>query len=267
MATAAAAVPTTALGRTGSVTAWHARSFRRTWRATITTAFLNPIFFLLSVGVLLGRLVDDPQNLLGGLSYVEFVAPGLLAVVAMQVGAGEGMYPVMAGIKWLRTYHAVIATPVRVGELVVGTLGWAAIRIIVAATIFMAVGWVGGAFESPLVVFTPLAALLCGLAFTAPISVVGAGSEEDFWFPVINRFVIVPMFLFAGTFFPVSQLPDWLEPVAWITPLWHGVELCRDLATGSIAALPTVIHVAYLVAFIVGGVIGSVIVHRRRLLT
>jgi lipooligosaccharide transport system permease protein len=264
---ATAAIRTTSFARGWSVTAWHARSFRRTWRATITTAFLNPIFFLLSVGVLLGKLVHDPQGKLGGLSYVEFVAPGLLAATAMQVGAAEAMYPIMAGIRWLRTYHAVLATPVRVVELVLGTIGWAAIRILAAASIFTAVAAVGGAFRSPLVVLAPLAALLCGLAFMVPISVVGAGAETDWLFPPINRFVIVPMFLFSGTFFPVSQLPGWLEPVAWATPLWHGVSLCRDLATGRIAALPTLAHVGYLLLFVVVGLVASLRVHRRRLLT
>ena len=261
------AVPTTSLQRVRAVAAWQALSFRRTWRATITTAFLNPIFFLLSVGVLLGKLVDRSGSSLGGLSYIEFVAPGLLAVVAMQVGANEGMYPIMAGIKWLRTYHAVVSTPVRVTELVLGTLAWVALRIFVAAVIFTAVAAVGGAFESPLVVLAPLAALLTGLAFFAPISVVGAGSDEDFWFPTINRFVIVPMFLFAGTFFPVSQLPDWLEPIAWATPLWHGSSLCRDLATGNVETLPTIAHVGFLVAIVVVGVIASIKMHQRKLET
>jgi lipooligosaccharide transport system permease protein len=261
------AVPTSSLQRVRAVTGWHAMSFRHTWRATISTAFLNPIFFLLSVGVLLGKLVDRSNPGLGGLSYVEFVAPGLLAVVAMQVGANDGMYPIMAGIKWLRTYHAVVSTPVRVAELVLGTLGWVALRVLVAATIFTVVASVGGAFESPLVAFAPLAALLCGLAFFAPISIVGAGSDDDFWFPTISRFVIVPMFLFAGTFFPVSQLPDMLEPIAWATPLWHGSSLCRDLATGNVDALPTIAHVAYLAAIVAVGVVASIRMHQRRLET
>jgi lipooligosaccharide transport system permease protein len=261
------AVPTTSLQRVRAVAAWQAMSFRRTWRATITTAFLNPIFFLLSVGVLLGNLVDRSGSSLGGLSYIEFVAPGLLAVVAMQVGTNEAMYPIMAGIRWLRTYHAIVSTPVRVAELVLGTLGWAALRIFVAAVIFTSVAAVGGAFESPLVALAPFAALLCGLAFFAPISIVGAGSEEDFWFPTISRFVIVPMFLFAGTFFPVSQLPNWLEPIAWATPLWHGSTLCRDLATGHVDALPSIVHVGFLAAIVVVGVTASIKVHQRKLET
>ena len=263
-----AAVPTTALSRTAAVTEWHARSYRRVWRATITTAVLNPVFFLLSVGVLLGNLVDDPEGSLGGLSYIEFVAPGLLAAAAMQIGADDAMWPVLAGIRWLRTYHAVMATPVRVAELVLGTMGWAAIRIFVAAVIFTIVAFAGGAIDSPLAIFAPAAALLCGLAFNAPITAFSASLEggDDGWFPALNRFVIIPMFLFSGTFFPVSQLPDWLEPLTWATPLWHGVTLCRDLTTGSLEALPTLLHVGYLLTFVVVGAFVAIRLHHRALL-
>jgi lipooligosaccharide transport system permease protein len=256
------------LARTAAVTEWHARSYRRTWRATITTAFLNPVFFLLSVGVLLGQLIDDDQAQLGGLSYVEFVAPGLLAATAMQMGANDAMWPVMAGIRWLRTYHAVLATPVRVGELVLGTMGWAAIRVFSAAAIFTAVAAVGGAVPSPLGILAPFAALLVGLAFNAPIAAFSASLEggDDGWFPALNRFVLIPMFLFAGTFFPVSQLPNWLEPVAWVTPLWNGVELCRMLTTGDVDALLAVVHVVYLLAFVVVGAYVAIRIHRRALL-
>jgi lipooligosaccharide transport system permease protein len=254
------------LTRAGAVTAWHARTYKRVWRATITTALLNPIFFLLSIGMLLGNLVDDGQADLGGLTYLEFVAPGLLAAAAMQMGTGEATYPVMAGIKWWRTYHGVVATPVRVSELVLGTFAWAALRIAVASAIFAAIAGIGGAFESPLAVLAPLAALLCGLAFTAPISAFCASLEDDTWIPALMRFGIVPMFLFAGTFFPVEQLPDWLEPIAWATPLWHGVTLCRDLGSGSVEALATVVHVAYLLAFVLAGTAAAIVVFRRRLL-
>jgi lipooligosaccharide transport system permease protein len=260
----ALAVPAS-LSRARAVTAWQMRSYRRTWRATITTAFLNPIFFLLSIGVLLGGLVDEGNASLGGLSYLEFVAPGLLAATAMQVGTNESTYPVMAGIKWLRTYHAVVATPVRVAELVAGGLTWAAMRIAVAAVVFTAVAAVGGAFESTLAVVAPAAALLCGMAFAAPIAAFAANLDDDSAIPALMRFGIIPMFLFSGTFFPVSQLPDWLEPLAWATPLWHGVTLCRDLASGSVELLATAVHVTYMLAFIVVGVIAAVRVYERRL--
>jgi lipooligosaccharide transport system permease protein len=249
-----------------AVFAWYARAYRRTWRATITTAFLNPVFFLLSVGVLLGNLVDKNRPDLGGLTYLEFVAPGLLAAAAMQIGTNEGSFPVMAGLRWVKTFHAVVATPVGVPSLVAGFLGWAAARILVAATVFASVAAVAGAFSSPLAALTPLAALLCGLAFAAPMAALASGIENAAALTAVFRFAILPLFLFSGTFFPVDRLPSWLEPVAWATPLWHGVTLCRDLSAGTAEALPCLAHAAYLIAFALAGALATVRILSSRLL-
>jgi lipooligosaccharide transport system permease protein len=225
----------------------------------VTVSFLNPIFFLVSIGVLLGSLVDRTNPDLGGLTYLEFVAPALLATTAMQTAASTTTYPVLAGLRWLRTYQAVVATPVRVPELVAGVLAWAGVRILLAVTVFAAVAAIGGAFVSPLAALAPLAALLCGFAFAAAIAAFSSSLEDDQWLAPLFRWVLVPMFLFSGTFFPIDRLPDWLEPIAWATPLWHGVSLCRDLASGHVEALPTVGHVAYLVAV---AAVGSVLAIR-----
>jgi len=255
-----------AVARVGDVVAWHARSYRRLWFGTLTTSFLNPVFFLVSVGVLLGTLIDRTNPDLGGLSYLEFVAPALAATTAMQTAASVTTFPMKAGLKWVRTYHAVVATPVRVSELVAGVLAWAGVRILVATTVFVVVASVGGAFTSPLAILAPLGALLCGLAFAALLAAVTTGTDTDQWLVAIFRFVLVPLFLFSGTFFPVEQLPDWIEPLAWVTPLWHGVELTRDLATGEVEALPTAIHVAYLVALTLVGAVLAIRACERKLL-
>ena len=257
----------TSLVRAGSVLSWYARSYRATWRATITVAFLNPLFFLLSIGVLLGGVIDEGRPDLGGLSYLEFVAPGLLAATAMQLGTNEGSFPVMAGLKWVRTYHGVVATPVRVAELYTGLLAWVALRIVVAGAIFTGVAAAVGAFRSPLAVLAPGAALLCGLAFAAPLAAIAASAEDSATLTGIFRFAILPLFLFSGTFFPVSQLPDWLEPVAWATPVWHGVSLCRDLAAGSVETWSALGHAAYMLAFVVAGSLIAVRVLNEKLLT
>ena len=135
--------------RTLAVVGWHARGFRRMWRGSLTVSFLNPIFFLLSIGLLLGKLVDRSSPDAGGLTYLEFVAPALLATTAMQTAASETTFPVKAGLKWLQTYHAVVSTPVRVGELVAGILTWTGIRVVVAVSVFAVVAGASGAFESP----------------------------------------------------------------------------------------------------------------------
>ena len=251
--------------RTLAVVGWHARGFRRMWRGSVTVSFLNPIFFLLSIGLLLGKLVDRSSPDLGGLSYLEFVAPALLATTAMQTAASETTFPVKAGLKWLQTYHAVVSTPVRVGELVAGILTWTGIRVVVAVSVFALVAAAGGAFESPLAALAPLAALLCGLAFGAVLAAITSTVEGDDWLAAIFRFGLVPLFLFSGTFFPVEQLPDWIEPLAWATPLWHGVELCRALASGQVEALPTVVHVVYLVVVTAVGALLAVRAQRGKL--
>lgn len=236
-----------------NVLAWHARSYRKSWRATVTVAFLNPLFFLFSIGVLLGGIVDEGSATLGGLSYLEFVAPGLLAATAMQIGTNEGSFPVMAGLKWTKTYHAVVATPVRVTELFLGFFGWVALRILVAAAIFTAVAAAVGAFRSPWALLAPFAALGCGLAFAAPIAATASAVENSSVLTAIFRFGILPLFLFSGTFFPISQLPAALEWVARATPLWHGVTLCRELAAGTAELWPALGHAGYLAAFTLAG--------------
>jgi lipooligosaccharide transport system permease protein len=256
----------TSLVRAGSVLSWYARSYRATWRATITVAFLNPLFFLLSIGVLLGGVIDESRPDLGGLTYLEFVAPGLLAATAMQIGTNEGSLPVMAGLRWVRTYHGVVATPIRVGELYTGLVGSIALRIVVAATIFTGVAAGIGAFRSPAAVLAPLAALLCGLAFATPLAAIAAFTEDSAKLTGIFRFAILPLFLLSGTFFPVSQLPDWLEPVAWATPLWHGATLCRDLGAGGVEGWNALGHVAFMLAFVAAGSLLAVRLLNDRLL-
>ena len=245
--------------RVAAVVGWHARGYRRLWRGTITVSFLNPIFFLLSIGVLLGTLVDRGNPDLGGLSYLEFVAPALLATTAMQTASSQTTYPILVGLKWLRTYHAVVATPVRVGELIAGVLAWAGVRIGLAVGVFALVAGIGGAFASPLAVLAPFAALLCGLAFAGAIGAFTSTLEDDQALPALFRFGLIPLFLFSGTFFPIERLPDWLEPIAWATPLWHGVDLCRDLASAQVEPLLDSVHVLYLVTL---GALGAALTHR-----
>jgi len=184
----------------------------------------------------------------------------------MQTAASVTTFPVRAGFKWLRTYHAAVSTPVRVPELVAGILTWCGIRVIMAVTIFAAIAAIGGAFVSPLAVLAPFAALLCGLAFGAALAAVTTSVDGDEWLAAVFRFGLVPLFLFSGTFFPISQLPAVLQALAWATPLWHGVALCRSLATGDVELGPSVVHVAYLVTLTAVGTLMTVRAQQRRLL-
>jgi lipooligosaccharide transport system permease protein len=235
-----------------------AMQYRRTFRASIFSSFLNPVLFLTAMGVGLGTYVDrsgSATEALGGLSYLQFLAPGLLAATAMQAAAFEATFPIIGGLSWAKTFHAMYATPVSARDIVVGNLVWIAIRLTSIAAIFTIVMALFGAAASPLILLAIPAAVLTGMAFAAPIMAFTATQRTMEMFNALFRFGITPLFLFSGTFFPISNLPDVIEPVAWLSPLWHGVELSRQLALGTIGADPvrTLAHVAILVAIVAIG--------------
>jgi lipooligosaccharide transport system permease protein len=245
-----------------------AYQYKRTWRGGLTSTFLNPVLFLAAMGVGLGSLVNkNGQAHLGGVHYLTFLAPGLLAASAMQTAAQESTFPVMGAIKWIRTYHAMLATPLRVIDVLVGHLAWMAVRLVLVASSFLIVMAAFGATKSWDVVLAVPAAVLTGMAFAAPIAAFAATQENETYFNAIFRFMVIPMFLFSGTFFPVSQLPAALRPVAYITPLWHGVDLCRTLALGTASVGRSLLHVAYLSAWLGAGVVAAQAAYRRRLVS
>ncbi|MBI2710528.1 MAG: ABC transporter permease [Actinobacteria bacterium] len=244
-------------------------AYRRTWMGTIVSSFLTPVLFLLAMGVGLGRLVDRGQaaQRLGDVSYLGFIAPGLLAATVMQVAAQESMWPIMAGIKWLKTFHAMIATPVSPFDVVMAHVWFLAVRAASVATVFLAIITVFGAVVSPWAVVAVPVAVLTALAFACPIMAFAATRESDQGFAALSRFVIQPLFLFSGSFFPISQLPAWLRPVAWVTPLWHGVEVARGATLGHPRPLAWALHVAVLLAYAGVGLFVARLTFERRLIT
>lgn len=242
-----------------------AYQYKRTWRSSITTSFLYPILYLAAMGVGLGTLVNRHSHLVQGVSYLDFIAPALLAATAMQIGANDAMYPVMAAIKWIRTYFAMLATPLRVNDVLVGHLGWIAVRVTIVSSIYLVVIAAFGIVASPLAVLALPAAVATGMAFSAPIAAFAATQEKDIGFTTIYRLVLIPLFLFSGTFFPVHELPGWLQPVAYATPLYHGVELCRGLVLGRIALGSSIGDAAYLAALATVGFVAARRTFRTRL--
>lgn len=242
----------------GHVVEANAIGFRRTWRGRVISTFINPVLFLAGLGIALGSLVDAGAGTETiPIPFITFAATGLLAATAMQTGYGEGAWPVMAGIKWRKTFDAMLVTPLSVGDLVSGHLIWGAIHLAVTLGIYAAIAVLFGAIE-PLPALIALGpAVLCGVAFQAASTALTSKLENETGLTSMMRFGIMPMFLFSGTFFPVSQLPDWLEPVAAATPLFHGVELVRKLALpGSVppvvSPMPLWIHLVYVGALTVG---------------
>lgn len=240
--------------------------YKRTWRGSIVSTVLFPVLFLASMGLGLGSLVDSSASRgVDGLPYLVFLAPGLLAATAMQTGVGESTYPVAGSIKWVRTYHAMLATPIGVLEVLFGHLFYIALRVLLGSAVFLGVMALFGAVRSPLALLVLPAAVLTGMAFSTPVVAFAGSTDSDAGFAAIQRFVVTPLFLFGGVFFPVAQLPLVLELVAYATPLWHGVALCRGLALGTATTPGLLLHVVYLLVWIAGGTWLAAISFRRRL--
>ncbi len=261
-------IPTTPVLLGRSFLYWLAQ-YRRTYRGTAISTVLEPVGFLAAMGLGLGVLVDKhagPTSL-DGVTYLQFLAPGLLAASAMQMTAFESTYPVLGAIKWQKQYHAMLATPLRVVDVLAGHLLFVVMRLTITVSVFLAVMAVFGAIVSPLAILCIPAGVLTGLAYSPAIFAFAARQENDSGFAMLFRFGIIPMFLFSGTFFPVTQLPGWLQPVAWAVPLWHGVDLCRGLALGGTTWAAAAVHVGYLLAWVVVGFVVALRTFERRLVT
>ena len=229
--------------------------YKRTWKGSVITSFVMPLFYVLAMGVLLGGFINrGGANLDGAPSYLAFIAPGLVAAQAMQTATGEVTYPVMGMIKWHRTYYGMTATPLGVGDVVSAQLLFVAFRVAASCGVFLVVLAPFGVFSSaPGVVAAFFVSVLVGLAFAAPIFAYSAAMKSEAGFAVIFRLVVLPLFLFSGAFFPISNLSAPLEWIARFTPLWHGVDLTRMLVLGTVDWPLALVHVAYLAVMTAAG--------------
>ena len=229
--------------------------YRRNWRSSVISTLLQPVLFLVALGIGFGSQVQPGPATLG-LPYVQYLAPALMAATLMQTAIGESTYPVLSGFKWQRVYWAIVSTPIGAAHVLSGQLAWLAARLLLTGAAFAAVCAALGAAASPMILLAVPFALLTGLACGTPVIAYAATVEsEGQQFNVIFRFIVMPMMLFSGTFFPVEQLPGWVQPLVWLSPVWHGTELCRGVALGGLAPLPALGHAAYLLALLVGGAV------------
>jgi lipooligosaccharide transport system permease protein len=239
--------------------------YRRLWRRSIAFGFLQPILFLTAMGIGLGSLMGAADRAaFGGVDYIDFVGTGLLAAGAMQTATFESTYPIMNKIRWGRNYEAMLSTPISVRSIVAGELGWIGFRITTLATVFLIVLTLFSVTQTPLAVLAVPVAVLTGLGFSAGLIAFTATQSNDVGFSVVFRFIINPLFLFSGTFFPLDQLPQPLQIAAWATPLFHGVELVRGLVLDRLDLVADVWHLAYLVVFFaVGALLADRLLQRR----
>ncbi|PRX47267.1 lipooligosaccharide transport system permease protein [Prauserella shujinwangii] len=238
--------------------------YRRYWTSTLYSTGLQPLLFLVAMGIGFGSQVQ-PGAATGGLSYLHYVAPALLAATAAQGAVGESTFPVLSGFKWQKDYLAVTATPVTAGQLLGGQLLWVALRLLLAGIVYVLVALAFGAWLNAGAAVVVLVATATGVACAAPVMALAATTyDEGARFITLFRFVVMPMTLFSGTFFPITQIPGALRWLAWISPLWHGNELARGVTLGGLGVLPALGHVVFLLAvFTAGGLAARHYFYRR----
>ena len=205
-----------------------ARNFSKLWRGALLPTFLDPMFYLLAMGFGLGTYLATIQ----GIPYKEFVAPGLIASAAMWAAAFESTYNTYIKMNEARLYDALVATPVEVPDVVAGEVAWAATRSFVYSTTFLIAVAAFGLVDSWWALTAPLFAFLGGACFgTIGMLFTALIPKLDLYSYFFTLF-ITPMFLFSGIFFPLTRLPEWVEWIAWLTPLYHLVNVMRELSTG-----------------------------------
>ncbi|HEY1480474.1 MAG TPA: ABC transporter permease, partial [Gaiellales bacterium] len=251
------------MARTWSAFRYWLSQYRKTWRGTIVISVANPLLFLLGIGAGLGQLVDThAPSALGGVTYIAFFAPGLLAASAMQTGFIEGAGRVMFSAGFGGAYRSATTTPLEPEEILAGHLLFMGFRVLSSSAAFALVMAAFGVSRGLWVLAVVPAALLTGLAFAAPAAAWAVGVRSYTRINTVFRFVIMPMYMFSGTFFAIGQLPHWIRPVAYVLPLWHGVELCRTLSLGTATVPGTAVHVAFLLALTVGGYLVARVTYR-----
>lgn len=239
--------------------------YRRLWHRSIAFGFLQPLMFLTAMGVGIGSLIGaQQQDAFGGFPYLHWLGPGLMSAMAMQTATFESTYPIMNKIMWGRNYEAMLTTPLNVRSLVGGELCWVAFRIGTLAAVFLLVLALFGIARSPFAVLAVGVAMLTGVAFSSCLIAFTATQRNDVGFSAIFRFVVNPLFLFSGTFFPLTQLPEALQAVAWATPLFHAVELIRGLVLDTLDPATAPLHLTYLLVMAgVGAYFADRLLQRR----
>jgi len=239
------------------VTEARVRNMMKWWGSIAAFGLGNPVLYLFSVGIGIGALVDKngSASQLGGVSYLTFLAPALLASAAIQAYQDETSFPVMEGFLWDKNFFAMNSTPITARDIVNGVMASAMLRTLVTVAIYEGVLLAFGAITFDVVLPMFFSAILSGAAFGAVMMAVTTFvKEDDGFFAIVGRFIIAPMMMFSGTFYPLESMPVYLQWVGWISPLWHGTDLGRTISYGSPQqGWITISHWIYLALWLVVG--------------
>ena len=248
----------------GTASYWRIKH-RRTLRGAITAGAVTPVAYLVAFGVLFGKLVEPSgtvETRFG--SYLEFLVPGLLVATAMQVATTEGMFPVTNALKWDGTYDGMTAAPLSPVGIFGSHLAFVLLRVLESAVLFLVVAAAFGGVASWWSLMTVPVAVLFGGGLAAQMMAYSMLRGEDCSFNPVNRFVVVPLFLFSGIFFAVERLPPVVRVLADVSPLTHAADLSRAISRGELTA-GGLGHASYLAAFAGAGVLLARAAYRRRL--
>lgn len=251
------------------ITAARLRSMAK-WKTIIAAVDIgNPLFYLIAVGIGIGVLVENNSGTSGtnGIKYIAFIAPALLANAAITGVMDECVFPVIEGFKWRKLFYAQNATPITGKQIAIGVYLAALTRTVFSVVIYYLLLLAFNVVDFGISVLIIPSAILAGSSFGAVMMYFAAKIEkEDYFFNVIGRLVIMPMFLFSGTFFPLSVMPIYLQPIGWISPLWHATELGREAAFDyGVSTVMVGVHLLFLFAVAAIGLILSIRQFERRL--
>jgi lipooligosaccharide transport system permease protein len=216
----------------------------------------QPVAYLFAMGVGLATLVDTTSEaVFGGVSYLAFIAPALLISAAVMTAANEFTFPVMDGFKWRRVYYGPHASPLTPEQIATGHIMAVTLRFLLQSALYFVVVALFGASPSGWGWVSVPVATLAGLSFGLPLMAYAATITDDKGqFAMVMRFIVMPLFLFSGTFFPLDTLPLVVRWIGWISPIWHGTELGRVFSYGyEESPLLTIAHIVFLVGLAVAG--------------
>nr|WP_256871587.1 ABC transporter permease [Paenarthrobacter nitroguajacolicus] len=223
----------------------------------------QPVAYLFAMGVGLASLVDaNSEAAFGGVSYLEFVAPALLVSAAVMTASGEFSYPIMDGFKWRRVFYGPHASPLTPQQIASGHIMASSLRFLLQSLVYFVVVAMFGASPSPWGWVSAIVATVAALSFGLPLMAYAASIKQDKGqFALVQRFIVMPLFLFSGTFFPLDSLPIAVRWIGWISPVWHGTELGRVFTYGMDEnPLLTITHVVFLLAT---ATVGWILVRRQ----
>ena len=244
---------------------WFMR-YRRTWRGTVVISVANPLLFLIGVGAGLGHLVDrHAPAQMAGVSYAAFFAPGLLAAAAMQTAFLESSWQVAHAAAPSGAYQSTVPTPLNPEQVMAGHMLYVTFRVLTSSAAFILVMAGFGLVSGARGVAVLIAATLTGLAFAVPTAAWAVGVRLQRQINTAFRMLIMPLYMFSGTFFALSELPGPIRVLVEALPLAQGVTLCRSLALGTAGAPAIAAHAAYLCALTVIGFALARTAYRRRL--